>query len=414
MLAPIAGNDECPGRTIPGGSYTAGAPFSGSGNTAGANDTVTRIGTYYYYYSYDALGPDHVYSFTITSRGSNPQIEVSTTSGEYRPLIYVLQGGNAGACPTGTGNSVSNQLAMSDSRWTSGSTATLNSGQMNNLPLNVPLHLFVDSARNDANGSGAYTIRMQDVTIAVAPGGACANPNPIDCPDFFVRQQYLDLLGREPDTIGFQNWVSTISNCGNSGFGEFENPNCDRVHSAAGFFLSEEFRVRGYWAYRFYKVSLGRAPLYAEFIPDMLRVGGPQSPQQEEVSKQTFADDWVNRAEFKARYDALTNPADYVDELLRVSGIALPGRDQLVDGLVTGRLTRAQVLRQIVESNEVEDKFFIEGFVSMQYFGFLRRDPDTSGYGNWVATLRSSPGDYRHMIFGFIYSTEYRNRFAAP
>ena len=55
-----------------------------------------------------------------------------------------------------------------DSRWTTGSTATLDSGQMNYLPLNVPLHLFVDSARNDASGSGPYTIRIQDVTIAPA------------------------------------------------------------------------------------------------------------------------------------------------------------------------------------------------------------------------------------------------------
>ncbi len=59
----------------------------------------------------------------------------------------------------------------------------------------------------------------------------------------------------------------------------------------------------------------------------------------------------------------------------------------------------------------MEDKFFIQGFVSMQYFGYLRRDPDTTGYNNWVTTLTNDPGNYRHMIFGFIYSNEYRQRF---
>src|SRR5207244_9052672 len=62
----------------------------------------------------------------FTGRGPNPQIEVSTTSGTYRPLIYVLQGGSAGTCPAGTGNFPNNEIVMSDSRWTNGSTATLN------------------------------------------------------------------------------------------------------------------------------------------------------------------------------------------------------------------------------------------------------------------------------------------------
>jgi len=47
----------------------------------------------------------------------------------------------------------------------------------------------------------------------------------------------------------------------------------------------------------------------------------------------------------------------------------------------------------------------------MEYFGYLRRDPDTIGYKNWVDTLTVDPNNYRHMIFGFIYSDEYRSRF---
>ena len=96
-MATLAGNDDCPGGAIPGGNYTAAAPYIELGDTTGANDTVTGLPSfYYYYYGYDAHGPDRVYSFTLTGRGPNPQIEVSTTSGTYRPLIYVLQGGSAG------------------------------------------------------------------------------------------------------------------------------------------------------------------------------------------------------------------------------------------------------------------------------------------------------------------------------
>jgi hypothetical protein len=73
--------------------------------------------------------------------------------------------------------------------------------------------------------------------------------------------------------------------------------------------------------------------------------------------------------------------------------------------------TRAQVLREIVESQIVADRFFNRAFVTMQYFGYLRRDPDTVGFQNWLNTLNADPNNFRHMIFGFLFSTEYRQRF---
>src|SRR6478672_3387897 len=141
------GSDDCPGRPIPGGTYTAAAPFTDAGDTTGANDTVTSLASvYYYYYSYSTHGPDHVYSFTLTGRGPNPQIEVSTTSGSYRPMIYVLQGGSQGVCPASTATGVSNWIAINDSRWNQGNhTAILDKDLLNYLPLNVPLYLFIDS-----------------------------------------------------------------------------------------------------------------------------------------------------------------------------------------------------------------------------------------------------------------------------
>jgi hypothetical protein len=54
----------------------------------------------------------------------------------------------------------------------------------------------------------------------------------------------------------------------------------------------------------------------------------------------------------------------------------------------------------------------------MQYFGYLKRDPDQAGWTDWVDVLENgrasagiAPGDYRHLIFGFVYSVEYRERF---
>jgi hypothetical protein len=232
----------------------------------------------------------------------------------------------------------------------------------------------------------------------------------IDDIDFFVQQQYIDFLGRMPDSTGFANWNDTLNNCPNGGFGEFDNPGCDRVHVSAGFYQSIEFQGRGYWAYRYYDAALGRRPLYTEFIPDMQKVGGSLSPAQEAVAKDQYMNDFVLKPEFKNIYDGLTNQG-YVDKLEQTAGVTISNKADLVNALNGGTQTRAQVLRNVIESSAVFDKFFNRGFVTMQYFGYLRRDPDTIGFANWVNTLNADPSNFRHMIFGFIYSTEYRNRF---
>ncbi len=234
-------------------------------------------------------------------------------------------------------------------------------------------------------------------------------PITIDDIDFFVMQQYIDFLGRFPDSVGFANWNETLNKCPNGGFGEFDNPNCDRVHVSAGFYQSHEFQGRGYWAYRFYDAALGRRPLYAEFLPDMIKIGGSQSPEQEAQSKNEYMNAFILKQEFKNLYDALDN-SGFVNKLEQTAGVTLSNKADLIAALNGGQ-TRAQVLRTVIESQPVFDKFFNRGFVSMQYFGYLRRDPDTIGFQNWLNTLNADPQNFRHMIFGFIYSTEYRARF---
>jgi len=232
----------------------------------------------------------------------------------------------------------------------------------------------------------------------------------IDDIDFFVQQQYIDFLGRMPDSTGFANWNNTLNNCPNGGFGEFDNPGCDRVHVSAGFYQSVEFQGRGYWAYRWYDAVLGRRALYTEFIPDMQKVGGALSPAQEAVAKDQYMNDFVQKPEFKAIYDALSNQG-YVDKLEQTAGVTISNKATLVAALNGGTQTRAQVARNVIENSAVFDKFFNRGFVTMQYFGYLRRDPDPIGFTNWVNTLDADPSNFRHMIFGFIFSTEYLNRF---
>jgi hypothetical protein len=85
--------------------------------------------------------------------------------------------------------------------------------------------------------------------------------------------------------------------------------------------------------------------------------------------------------------------------------------NDLINQLNGGTLTRAQVLRAIVQSDQVINAEALNAFVASQYYGYLRRTPEPQGFSNWVNYLAAHPGDYRTMINGFVNSTEYRSRF---
>jgi hypothetical protein len=255
-------------------------------------------------------------------------------------------------------------------------------------------------------GVGLGTTTTATVTIADNDSNP-PGPNPIDGVDFFITQQYIDFLGRMPDQGGFTNWHNTLAPCPNGGFGEPATSDCDRLHVAAGFFQSTEFLDRGYWAFCFYMVSYNQRPTYAQFIPDMAQVGGPKSPAEEQTSKAAFADAYVQRPEFLAKYPGLSGQP-LANALLNTAG--LPSNTFTA----TGGMTNGQILRGIVETSAAFNKFLADGTVAIQYFGFLRRDPDAIGYQNNLTTLRSDPNNLRHMIFIFIYSSEYRGRFGTP
>ncbi|MET0625859.1 MAG: TIGR03118 family protein [Pyrinomonadaceae bacterium] len=88
-------------------------------------------------------------------------------------------------------------------------------------------------------------------------------------------------------------------------------------------------------------------------------------------------------------------------------------RDSLVAGLNGATMTRAQVLRAVAEAEEIQSREFNRAFVAMQYFGYLRRDPDTAGFNFWLNKLNAFNGNFQNaeMVKAFINSAEYRQRF---
>jgi hypothetical protein len=226
--------------------------------------------------------------------------------------------------------------------------------------------------------------------------------------DFFVQQQYIDFLSRFPEASGFHAWMNVLNSC-NGDPACLHGPEGKRVLVSQSFYQSREFHAKGFLSHRFYAASFGRLATYEEFTRDMRSLTG--ATDAETLAKQAaFAGAWVQRGDFRAAYDSLTNAA-FVDKLAQTAGVTLSNRDDLVADLDASRKTRAQVLREIVDSPAVQQKEYDPAFVAIQYYGYLRRAPEANGYNAWLNYLRSHPGDYKTMVWGFVYSREYVNCF---
>ena len=145
-----------------------------------------------------------------------------------------------------------------------------------------------------------------------------------------------------------------------------------------------------------------------EFVPDLARMSGFLDANQLEAAKVAFIADFMARPAFANQYNSLSNTA-YVDALINTAGVNLSNREALIDSLNNNTATRAQVLRQIVDSADVSTKYNHQAFAVMEYFGYLRRQPDAL-YLDWITALDQG-GDARTMVTGFVNSSVYRQRF---
>lgn len=272
---------------------------------------------------------------------------------------------------------------------------------------------------------GTYTLDLQSwgttlkqIQFKIFPNSDPSNSIQERC--FFVAQHYRDFLGRDPDGGGLAYWTNEIAQCG-------ADPQClevKRINVSAAFFLSIESRETGYFVYRMYRATLGRPPTFAEFGPDSSQVGrnvvvGSTDPwgTRLEGNKLQYTMTFLNRADFQARYNGLTN-AQFIDKLFETEGITPTEseRNNLINSLNCTPPTcdtRWNVVKKVVENRAFDRKVFNEAFVTMQYFGYLRRDPDSQGFQFWLNKLNQFNGNYieAEMVKAFLDSDEYRHRF---
>ncbi len=248
---------------------------------------------------------------------------------------------------------------------------------------------------------------------------------------FFVRQQYNDFFGRDADLAGLNFWDGGITVCG----GDLQCRKAKSIDTSAAFYLSIEFQETGFLVHRAYMAAFGNinpptVPVPVglnNFLADTRRIGegvvvGVGNWQQQlENNKVAYFEEFVIRPQFLNLYPLSMTPQAFVDALNTKSGGVLSQgeRDTLVNQLLVGQKTRGQVVRSVAEDATMVQNEFNRSFVLMQYFGYLRRNPNDpqdsnfDGFNFWLNKLNLFNGDFRgaEMVKAFIESTEYIERF---
>ena len=264
--------------------------------------------------------------------------------------------------------------------------------------------------------------------------------NPVDDSRAFVSHLYHDFLYRQSDQAGEDFWTQQIESCGADALCRQRK----RIDVSAAFFLSIEFQETGYLVIRAHKAAFGNIesnPRYEIFLRDQRQlgagviVGQPGFAQLLEANKQKYLEAFVSRAAFIARFPQGQPAANYVDALFANVG-ATPApdeRDAAISAYGAGDTAgRVAALRSIIQSGSLFNRLYNDAFVLMQYYGYLRRNPDDapdhnfSGYEFWLTKLNqfTLPGEdardesvalarvrRAEMVRAFIESDEYRQRF---
>jgi uncharacterized delta-60 repeat protein len=408
--------------------------------------------------NYNSTGGDFNVVRYVNEQSANPSSTVQFSSATHsvsesarKVLITATRAGN-------TSDAVSVNFATSDGTADRRKDYTQTLGTLHFAP-GVTTQTVTVFITNDVSPepSEAFTVTLSNpvgatlgatstATVSINSDDAAPGPNPVDAasfsPEFFVRQHYVDFLNREADAGGLAFWTSNFTQCG----GDSQCLDARRENVSAAFFLSIEFQETGFLVHRLYKAAYGDAVGQAtqggvliqipvpvvrleEFLPDTQEiskdviVGAAGWPERLDANKTAFTRGFVSRPRFTAAFPAGMTPEQFVGALNANAGNVLSAdeRAALINELAADNTAagRASVLRKVAEDADLASAERNRAFVLMQFFGYLRRNPNDSpdtnygGYNFWLRKLNDNNGNFvqAQMVKAFIDSIEYKQRF---
>jgi predicted extracellular nuclease len=276
--------------------------------------------------------------------------------------------------------------------------------------------------------------RTEALFTAVSTGDSV---NPLETAEFFVRQQYLDLLGREPDEGGFNYWSDQINQCDH-------DQTCirnKRIDVANAFFFEPEHQKTSAYVFRLYRSAFGndqpvsnpdssnrpeakKIPSYTAFVADRATIVAGADLR---TGLRALANQFVQRPEFFAKYPATQDGPTFISAVLATInndlGVDLTSQSAVLLTLFNqnggGAAGRGAVMYQLADpnaTNSISDAEYNRAFVFSQYSGYLRRDSDIAGFLFWLGQVNSAPlrdvSAQHSMVCAFITSPEYQRRFS--
>lgn len=237
--------------------------------------------------------------------------------------------------------------------------------------------------------------------------------NPIDERHFFIGQQYRDILNREPDQDGLEFWTEHLRSCPTGSYCF----NDSRAKLNTVFFEAAEFQEIGFFIYRLYQASFGAAPRFIDFTKDrgVLRVNDLRDPEELIPAQRSFVESWIRQEPFRAVYPDTMSSEHFVNRLFDTAQLKPfeEERKRQIQALNAGK-GRAEVLREVIETEEFIQRERTRGLLLMQFLLQLHRDVDYKDQRHkaWMEKLdRGEAVDARHIICLFLTSEEYQRRF---
>jgi hypothetical protein len=270
---------------------------------------------------------------------------------------------------------------------------------------------------------GDYSIKLQSNSgetafvpgaLTIDPGVASSAANPIDDFRFFITRHYIDLLGREPDEATVEKFSAQFSQCGSRS----DCLRTRRLDISTSLLVQNELPKTGVFLHGLYAVGLGRRPRFAEYENDRNAINNYNA--EIDASRLALALTFVQRREFERKYPSTMKAGEFVDQLLiaisQNASVDLKAERATLIGLFDGtKAGRAAILARTISQPSVVDAEYNQAFVLVQYFSYLRRDPDETGFNFWVNALKSKPlrdpDSARSMVCAFLTSSEFQNRF---
>ena len=201
----------------------------------------------------------------------------------------------------------------------------------------------------------------------------------------FVTNLYQEVLGRHPDTDGYNSWVNQL-NAGTKSTGQV----------SIEFFTSNEYRTNTIVDY--YQTQLNRTPSVAEVQPFLNRLVAGES---QDALRVTFfgSEEFFNRAG--------RNNAQYVNDLYTQILDRAPSGGEVnywVNILAQTNGNRTFVAREFLYGAE-----YYQYQAAYAYVNLLDRQPDFPGLSYW-SNQRASGMTVETMDVSFLASVEYFNK----